>query len=359
MRVLLTGNRGYIGSVMGPMLQAKGHEVVGLDAGLYEACSFGQEPVDIPTVFKDVRDVDTSDLADTEAVIHLGNLSNDPLSELDPELTYQINHHGSVRLAQIAKSAGIKQFIYSSSCSVYGASGEDMVDESSSLEPMSCYAESKLRAERDIVKLADANFSPTFMRSATACGASARLRFDLVLNNLMAWAFTTGLVYLKSDGSAWRPIVHVRDICRAFIGVLESPRELVHGEVFNVGCTNENYKVRDLAKIVAETVSGSKVEFAVGASCDKRSYRVNCEKIVRTLKNYQPRWTPRETAKELLGVYRKYGLALEDFEGTKYKRVAHIRKLLSEGVLDKNLRRVIVPEMGGRKVANYVQRATS
>ena len=222
-----------------------------------------------------------------------------------------------------------------------------MVDEGSTLAPMSPYAESKLRAERDILPLADESFSPTFLRSATACGVSARLRFDLVLNNLMAWAFTTGLVYLKSDGSAWRPIVHVQDICSAFVAVLEAPRELVHGEVFNVGRTDENYRVRDLAQIVSQTVPDSKVEFAVGASPDKRSYRVNCEKIVRTLNSYQPAWTSKATARELLEAYKKFGLGLEEFEGPRYHRVAHIRKLMREGVLDKNLRRVILSDKAG------------
>ncbi len=347
MRVLLSCNRGYIGAVMAPRLLARGHEVIGLDAGLYEACSFGEEPVDIPTIVKDVRDVQSADLVDIDAVVHLANLSNDQLGDLSPELTYRINHHGSVRLAELAKSVGVQRFLYSSSCSVYGDSGQDIVDERSALAPMSTYAESKLRAERDILPLADESFSPTFLRSATACGMSPRLRFDLVLNNLMAWALTTGLVYLKSDGSAWRPIVHVQDICSAFVAVLESPRELVHGEVFNVGRTDENYRVRDLAAIVAQTVPDSRIEFAVGTSPDKRSYRVNCEKIVRTLNSYQPAWTSKATARELLEGYKKFGLEPEEFEGPRYHRVAHIRKLMREGVLDKTLRRVILSDKAG------------
>lgn len=338
MRVLVTGHNGYIGTVLAPMLLAEGHDVVGLDTDYFEACTFGTGMPEIPTVRKDIRDVEASDLDGFDAVMHLGGLSNDPLGDLDPELTAEINHAASVRLAHLSKEAGIPRFVFSSSCSNYGAAGEDFVDEGSGFNPVTPYGVSKVRVEQDVSRLADGDFSPTFLRNATAYGVSPRLRFDLVLNNLVAWAYTTGLVYLKSDGTPWRPIVHIEDISRAFLAVLHAPRELVHNEAFNVGRTEENYQIREIARIVVDVVPDSRLEFASDAGPDKRTYRVNCDKIQRMLPEFNPQWDARRGAEELLTAYQEIGLSLEEFEGPRYKRVAHIKQLQSEGRLDELLR---------------------
>jgi len=339
-RVLLTGHQGYIGTVLVPMLIAAGHDVIGLDSDLYEQCTFGDESsiLNIPALKKDIRDVEVSDLAGFDAVIHLAGLSNDPLGDLNPEVTYAINHSASVRLARLAKGMGITRFIFSSSCGNYGAAGEDWVNEEAELNPVTHYSSSKVRAEEDIMRLADSNFSPTFARNATAYGVSPRLRFDLVLNNLVAWAFTTGRVFLKSDGMAWRPAVHIEDIARAFIAMLCAPRELVHNQVFNVGRSGENYRIRELAEIVTETVPGSRIEYAENAGPDERCYRVKSDKLAHTLPEFKPQWDARRGAEELYAAFQKVGLTLEEFEGARYQRVAHIRQLLSTGRLDETLR---------------------
>jgi nucleoside-diphosphate-sugar epimerase len=338
MRVLVTGHNGYIGTVLTPLLLTEGHDVVGLDTDYFEACTFGERVPDIPTIRKDIRDVEASDLEGFDAVMHLGGLSNDPLGDLNPELTAEINHAASVRLAHLSKEAGISRYIFSSSCSNYGAAGEDFVDEGSEFNPVTPYGVSKVRVEQDVSRLADDDFSPTFLRNATAYGFSPRLRFDLVLNNLVAWAYTTGLVYLKSDGTPWRPIVHIEDISRAFLAVLHAPRELVHNEAFNVGRTEENYQIREIARIVVDVVPDSRLEFASDAGPDKRTYRVNCDKIQRMLPEFNPQWDARRGAEELLAAYQEIGLSLEEFEGPRYKRVAHIKQLQSEGRLDEHLR---------------------
>jgi nucleoside-diphosphate-sugar epimerase len=341
MRVLVTGNLGYIGMAMVPMMQAHGFDVVGLDCDLYRRCTFGEMPADVPTIFKDVRDVEVDDLRGFDAVCHLAGLSNDPLGNLNPELTYEINYRASVRLAEVAKAAGIERFVFSSSCSNYGAAGDKILTEESPFNPVTPYGQSKVLTEREVSKMADESFSPTFLRNATAYGLSSRIRFDLVLNNLVAWAFTTGKIMLKSDGTPWRPIVHIEDIARAFIAVLDAPRYLVHDEAFNVGITQENHRIRDLAEIVGQVMPRCEISFAEGAGPDKRCYRVNCDKIVQTL-DYAPAWTAAKGARQLYEAYRRYGLSLDEFEGPTYQRVAHIRMLMDEGILDENLRYVAV-----------------
>lgn len=329
MRVLVTGHQGYIGTVLVPMLIAAGHDVVGLDSDLYERSTFGEGLPTIPSIKKDVRDVTIKDVEGFEAVLHLAGLSNDPLGNLNPELTYDINYRATVHLATLAKQAGVSRYIFSSSCSNYGAGGQDWLTEDSTFNPVTPYGESKVRSEQDLAKLADDSFSPTFLRNATAFGVSPRLRFDLVLNNLTAWAFTTGRVFIKSDGTPWRPIVHIEDISRAFIAALHAPRELVHNEAFNVGRNEDNYQIRELADLVQEIVPNCIVEYAADAGPDKRCYRVDCSKIQRVLPEFQPQWDARKGVQELYAAYQKVGLTLEEFEGDRYQRIAHIKSLLA------------------------------
>ncbi len=338
MRVLVTGNLGYIGTVLTPMLLDEGFEVVGLDSDLYRRCTFGEEMPKVATVVKDIRDVEPEDVKGFDAVCHLAALSNDPLGDLNPELTYEINYKASVRLAELARAAKVRRFIFSSSCSCYGAGGEGMLTEEAPFNPVTPYGRSKVWTERDISALADDDFSPVFLRNATAYGVSARLRFDLVLNNLTAWAFTTGKIMMKSDGSPWRPIVHIRDISLAFIAVLKAPKQIIHNAAFNVGVTEDNLQIRDIAEIVGQTVPNCRVAFADGASPDTRNYRVDCSKITRELAAFKPRWNARRGAVELYNAYKEHGVTLEEFEGPRYQRIGHIRKLLADGILGRTLR---------------------
>ena len=338
MKVLVTGSRGYIGTVLVPMLQQKNHEVVGLDTDLYQRCTFDGDVPDIKTIATDVRDLHEDQLAGFDAIIHLAGLSNDPLGDYRPELTEEINARAAVRLAELAKAVGVKRFLFASSCSNYGAAGADFLSEEATFNPVTPYGISKVKVESALRKMADGGFSPTFIRASTAYGLSPRIRFDLVTNNLTAWAFTTGRVYLKSDGSPWRPIVHIEDISRAYIAALEASRELIHNEAFNVGTTTENYQISDIAEIVREVVPGCRIEYAPDAGPDKRCYRVDCNKIARVLRDFKPQWTARRGIEQLYDAYRRVGLTLEEFEGPKFKRIAHVKKLVEEGKLDENLR---------------------
>jgi nucleoside-diphosphate-sugar epimerase len=338
MRVLLTGSAGYVGSVARGVLEAGGHEVVGLDTALYEGCDLGASPPP-PELRRDIREVMPSDLEDIDAVVHLAALSNDPLGEFDESLTYAINHDASVLLAELARSAGVQRFVFASSCSMYGASGSGgLVDETAPLAPLTAYAASKVRAEASLAQLASEDFSPVFLRFATAYGASPRLRLDIVLNNLVGSAIATRAVRLQSDGTAWRPLIHVEDMARACVAAIEAPSELVHGQAFNAGAMDANYLVRDLALIVADVVDGVDVTFAEGAGTDPRSYQVDFSKIAEVLPAFRCGWDARAGAESLASAYRAAGMDEDMFTGDRFNRLARLRILLGEGRLDGELR---------------------
>lgn len=341
MKVFMTGNRGYIGSVASQILFEHGHEIIGCDAGYFLPDPERHKPPENVErqLFKDIRDLTTEDLAGCDAVIDLANLANDPSAELNPIWTEEINHLGSVHLAQIAKKAGASRYVFSSSCSVYGArGGDEAVSEEAPAAPITAYAKAKVLAENGISKLRDRSFHPVFLRNSTVFGLSPRLRLDLVVNNLVGWAYTTGEVKLLSTGNAWRPNVHTRDASSAIYACLEAETDAMSGQVFNVGMDSENYRVIEIAQIVCKAVPGSKVVVAEGAQPDKRSYRVSFAKIRKVLKKFRPEWTTERGAKELYEHMRKAGFTKADFETDLYYNVRHLKKLMGEGKVDGTLR---------------------
>jgi len=340
MRILVTGHLGYIGVEMVPFLRRAGHEVVGLDTGFFDGCDFGGAPDEVERLDVDLRDVRPAHLEGFDAVAHLAALSNDPLGDLNPDITYAINHRASVQLAQAAKAARVPRYVFSSSCSLYGAGGDAPLDENAAFNPVTAYGESKVKTEQDVAPLADDSFTPVYLRNATAYGVSRRLRADIVVNNLVGYAVTTGKVMLMSDGTPWRPLVHIEDISRAFLAAIEAPREAVHNQAFNVGRSAENFRIREVANLVAEVVPGCEVAFAAGASPDLRNYRVDFHKAEDRLPGYQPRWTLREGIEELYQAYKGQGLTREEFLGPRFYRLKTIRGLQERGVLDADLRRI-------------------
>jgi len=345
MKVLVTGHHGYIGSVLAPVIAEAGHEVTGVDTFFYEGCDFVPDLAPVTSLRADVRDLDVGDLAGYDAIVHLAALSNDPIGQLNEELTLDINFRATVQLARKAKEAGVERFVFASSCSMYGAgAGDEPLTEAAPLRPLTAYAVSKVRSEEALAELADANFTPVFMRNATVYGVSPRLRFDVVLNNLSGWAYTTGTVRIMSDGSPWRPIVHVRDVADASLAMLEAPADVVRGVGFNVGADTENYQVRDLATIVHDTFPGCTIEYAEGAGPDPRSYRVDFGKLRRALPEFATKWTAADGARQLRDAFEQVGLTADGFQGDKYTRLARLSLLSTEGRLDDDLRWVDAPQ---------------
>jgi nucleoside-diphosphate-sugar epimerase len=338
MRVLVTGSHGYIGSVVAPLLADAGHDVVGLDTFFYRGCDFGSEVGQVESLSRDVREVAPAELEGFDAIVHLAALSNDPVGDLDAGLTAEINCDATLRLARAARESGVRRFVFASSCSMYGASEtEDAVGEDAPLKPLTAYAESKVRSEEGLVELAGPDFAPVSMRNATVFGVSPRLRLDIVLNNLAAWSHTTGRIRLLSDGSAWRPLVHVRDVAKATLALLDAPEEQIRGHAFNVGSDDQNYLIRDLAEQLSE-ITGCVVEVAEGSSADQRSYRVDFSKLGRILPELALDWNAERGGRELVDAYRRVGLTTDEFDGDRFVRLRRLRRLLDEGALDASLR---------------------
>jgi nucleoside-diphosphate-sugar epimerase len=338
-RVLVTGHDGYIGAVMAGILASAGYDVTGLDTFYFgPECTFVPDQKKIPFIKKDLRDVTVQDLNGFDAVVHLAALCNDPLGNMDASWTYDINHKASIKLAKAAKEAGVQRFLFSSSCSMHGASSEAKVTEESPVSPLTPYGDSKIKAENEIRQMADEKFSPTFLRNGTVYGVSPRMRLDIVLNNLTAWAFTTGKVRIMSDGSPWRPVVHVDDVSQAFQTVLEAPRDVIHNQVFHVGHNTQNFRIRDLAEIVQKVSPGCQIEYVSEASADNRTYIADFSKIERLLPKFKPQWTPEKGAKQLIQAYKEYGLTVDDLKGNKFIRLNRISQLLKDKKLNNSLR---------------------
>ena len=342
MRVLVTGNEGYIGSVLCSLLVGAGHDVFGLDSGLFRDCATGPLP-SVPTLRRDIRDVEAADFTRSDAVIHLAALSNDPLGDIDSDVTFAINHAAAVRVSECARRAGVRRFVFASSCSVYGAAGDRFLDESSPLDPLTPYAASKVQAERDIRALEAPGFRPVIMRPGTVYGSSARLRFDLVVNNLVAWATATGQVRLKSRGTAWRPLVHVADLARAFMMASSVSEDRLGPRVFNVGETSENYRIRTVAEMVCTGVEGSEIVVAPDAFHDERSYRVSCDRLESSFPEFRLKRNVASGIREIRALVHGLGLGPSDFEGPSYQRRAHIMRLREQGAVDDTFRRVTDP----------------
>jgi nucleoside-diphosphate-sugar epimerase len=337
MRILVTGTEGYIGSLLAPKLIQRGHEVVGIDTGYYrDGWLYSRKdatPIQPMTINKDLRDIDKSDLEGFDAVVHLAELSNDPLGQNKPEVTFKINHLGTVRIAELCKEVGIQRFVYTSSCSVYGAGTNDFLDETSATNPLTAYAKCKIAVENDVSKLADDNFSPVFLRNGTAYGASPRMRFDIVLNDLSAYAWTEKKISMISDGEPWRPLVHVADICKAIYCSLEAPRENIHNQIFNVGDSNANYQVKDIARIVSEEFPGC--ELIMGSSAgDDRSYRVNFNKIADQLPGFSLDWNAEKGAAQLHSIFKQIDMSIDTFNAKPFKRLKQLKYLIETKQID-------------------------
>ena len=336
MKVLVTGTEGYLGSLLPPLLMEKGHEVLGVDTGYYKVgWLYNGTTVTAKTLNKDIRHITTEDLAGVDAIVHMAELSNDPTGQLSPTITYDINHKGSVRLANIAKAAGIRRFVYMSSCSVYGVATEGDVTESSPVNPQTAYAECKIFVKRDLQLMADENFSPTFMRNATAFGASPRMRFDIVLNNLSGLAWTTKEIKMISDGTPWRPLVHALDICKAIYCALEAPRDIIHNQIFNVGDTANNYRVKEIAEIIAKTFTGCQLTFGENGS-DNRSYRVDFAKINKNLPGFKCDWNAERGAEQLFNLFQQIDLTSEDFSSRGFTRLKQLEYLIRTQQIDRD-----------------------
>ncbi len=337
MKILVTGTDGYIGSILGPYLLEDGHDVLGLDTGYYRSgWLYNDKGKRYPSfINKDLRDIEAADLEGLDAVVHLAELSNDPLGQLNPEITYGINHRGSVKIAELCKKAGVERFVYASSCSVYGIGSDEHKTEESEVNPQTAYAECKVRVERDVSRLADEGFSPSFLRNATAFGPSPRMRFDIALNNLAGLAWTTGEIAMTSDGMPWRPLVHVNDICKAVLCTLNAPREAIHNQIFNVGETRENFRVKEIAEIVSDAFPGCRISFGNNGG-DNRSYRVSFDKIHEELPGFSCEYDAEKGARQLSSLFSRIGMDADVFESRNYTRLKQLQYLLSKEQIDDN-----------------------
>lgn len=336
MKILVTGTEGYLGSLLPPLLLEKGHEVIGVDTGFYKSgWLYNGTTLTAKTLTKDIRNITKEDLQGVEAIVHMAELSNDPTGQLAPNITYEINHKGSIRLAELAKSVGVRRFVYMSSCSVYGVATEGDVTEESSVNPQTAYAKCKTLVERDVQPMADDNFSPSFMRNATAFGASPRMRFDIVLNNLAGLAWTTKEIKMISDGTPWRPLVHALDICKAIVCTLEAPRDIIHSQIFNVGDTSNNYRVKEIAEIIASIFKGCELSFG-DSGADNRSYRVSFEKINTKLPGFKCDWNAQLGAQQLYDIFTQIDMTEDIFQFRGFTRLKQLEYLIRTQQIDRD-----------------------